>query len=254
MSATHPLPVTAAGGGPVRAHGPRRPRAARGAARGGPDRRRAGRLHRRLARRGLRGRLRRLLRGRRGRRRLLGHRGARARAARAGHRPRRRGHRAGELVHRDGRGRQPGGRHAPPRRRRPGHRPDHGRHRPGRARRAKVRCVIPVHLYGATVDMDPILEVAADARHRRPRGRVPGARRPLPRPPRRDAGRRGLLQLLPGQEPRRLGRRRGRRHRRGRSWPSACACCARTASARATATAWWAPRRAWTRCRRRSCA
>ena len=29
---------------------------------------------------------------------------------------------------------------------------------------AKVRCVIPVHLYGATVDMDPILEVAADAR------------------------------------------------------------------------------------------
>jgi dTDP-4-amino-4,6-dideoxygalactose transaminase len=29
---------------------------------------------------------------------------------------------------------------------------------------AKVRCVIPVHLYGATVDMDPILELAADAR------------------------------------------------------------------------------------------
>ena len=44
---------------------------------------------------------------------------------------------------------------------------------------------MPVHLYGATVDMDPILEVARAARHRRHRGRLPGARRPLPRPPRR---------------------------------------------------------------------
>jgi dTDP-4-amino-4,6-dideoxygalactose transaminase len=28
----------------------------------------------------------------------------------------------------------------------------------------KVRCIIPVHLYGATVDMDPILELAREAR------------------------------------------------------------------------------------------
>ena len=33
--------------------------------------------------------------------------------------------------------------------------------------------------------MDPILELAREARHRRDRGRLPGARRPLPRPPRR---------------------------------------------------------------------
>jgi dTDP-4-amino-4,6-dideoxygalactose transaminase len=33
-----------------------------------------------------------------------------------------------------------------------------------RALSARVRCVIPVHLYGATVDMDPILEVARTAR------------------------------------------------------------------------------------------
>jgi dTDP-3-amino-3,4,6-trideoxy-alpha-D-glucose transaminase len=30
------------------------------------------------------------------------------------------------------------------------------------ARHPNVRCIIPVHLYGATVDMDPILEVARD--------------------------------------------------------------------------------------------
>jgi dTDP-4-amino-4,6-dideoxygalactose transaminase len=33
-----------------------------------------------------------------------------------------------------------------------------------RALTSKVRCIIPVHLYGATVDMDPILELARSAR------------------------------------------------------------------------------------------
>jgi dTDP-3-amino-3,4,6-trideoxy-alpha-D-glucose transaminase len=33
-----------------------------------------------------------------------------------------------------------------------------------RALSSKVRCIIPVHLYGATVDMDPILELARSAR------------------------------------------------------------------------------------------
>jgi dTDP-3-amino-3,4,6-trideoxy-alpha-D-glucose transaminase len=33
-----------------------------------------------------------------------------------------------------------------------------------RALNPKVRCIIPVHLYGATVDMDPILELARQAR------------------------------------------------------------------------------------------
>ena len=85
--------------------------------------------------------------------------------------------------------------------------------------------------------MDPLLEVARAARDRRDRGRLPGARRPLPRPPRRHARRRRLLQLLPGQEPRRLGRRRRAWSPTDPSSPTACACCARTASARATTTA-----------------
>ena len=176
-------------------------------------RRRAGRLHRGLARRGLRGRLRRLLRAPatpsaspRGPRRSCSRcaRWASAPATRSSCRPTRSSR--------------------PPRpsawwaRRRASSTSTRPRGLitadivAGRARRRQVRCVIPVHLYGATVDMDPILEVAGRRRHRRDRGRVPGARRPLPRPPRRHAGRRGLLQLLPDQEPRRLGRRRGRRH------------------------------------------
>ena len=78
-----------------------------------------------------------------------------------------------------------------------------------------VRCVIPVHLYGRTVEMEPIvqlasrrglrvLEDAAQAHGARYRGRRVGAHR-----------RRRHVLLLPGQEPRSMGRRRrGRLARR----------------------------------------
>ena len=95
----------------------------------------------------------------------------------------------------------------------------------------RTRCVIPVHLFGRPVDMDPLLELCREPRDRRGRGRLPGARRALPRPSGRLARRRRLLQLLPDQEPRRLGRRRCARHQRRRRSPSRSACCARTASA-----------------------
>ena len=70
---------------------------------------------------------------------------------------------------------------------------------------------------------------AASSRHRRDRGRLPGPRRPLPGPAGRLARRRRLLQLLPDQEPRRLGRRRRPGHQRPRPRRARCGCCARTA-------------------------
>ncbi len=44
-----------------------------------------------------------------------------------------------------------------------------------------VRCVIPVHLFGRTVDMDPIVQLARGAGVAVPQGRLAGARRALPR-------------------------------------------------------------------------
>ena len=89
---------------------------------------------------------------------------------------------------------------------------------------ARTRCVIPVHLFGRPVEMDPLARPLPPARDRRDRGRLPGPRRPLQRPPGRLARRRRLLQLLPDQEPRRLGRRRragDQRRRAGRQGAAA---------------------------------
>ena len=53
--------------------------------------------------------------------------------------------------------------------------------------------------------LDAILRGCPAARHQAARGLRPGPRRPLQGPPRRQPGRRGGVQLLPDQEPRRLG-------------------------------------------------
>ena len=87
-------------------------------------------------------------------------------------------------VHRDRRGGQHGGRDAALRRRRPGHRPDHGRDRRARHQPARARGDA-----GAPLRRDgrhgPDPGGRPRGRDRRRRGRLPGARRPLSRTPRR---------------------------------------------------------------------
>ena len=118
----------------------------------------------------------------------------------------------------------------------------------------RTRAVIPVHLMGSTVDLDPILEVARAARDpRRSRTRAQAHGAWYHGPARRLDRRLRLLLVLPDQEPRRLGRRRRGRDRRRRRSPSRSGSCAPTASGRATTTGWSARRRASTRCRPRCC-
>ena len=80
------------------------------------------------------------------------------------------------------------------RRRRPGHAPDHRRdRRSARIDPARRRPSSRSTSMGSTVDMDPILELARAAGIARHRGHRAGARRRLPRPPRRLDRRHRLL-------------------------------------------------------------
>ena len=81
------------------------------------------------------------------------------------------------------RGRAPGVRR--PRSRDPERRPGGGGG--ARSRRARRR-ILPVHLYGHPADLDPLLALARERRHRGDRGRLPGHRRAATR-----AGRVGAL-------------------------------------------------------------
>ena len=72
---------------------------------------------------------------------------------------------------------------------------------------------------------------------RRRRGRLPGSRRPLPRPPRRARWATSAASASTRPRTWARGATAAAWSPTGPSWPTACACCARTASARATGTA-----------------
>ncbi len=170
------------------------------------------------------------------------------------HRPGRRGHHRGEHVHRDRARHLPRGRDARARRRRPGDAHDRPRRRRGGGdtRDARDRPGAPLRPAGGHGRRS--CDVAARHGLLRRRGRLPGPRRALSRPARRLAGRRGRVQLLPGEEPRRVRRRRRRGHQRPGARRARAASCATTASARSTTTSSRASTAASTRCRRPSCA
>ena len=211
-----------------RPHPARRPecpvRRPRGRHLGGDQgRRRRQRLHSRPRRGRLRGALRRPARRRPRRRRGLGHGRPGAGGAGARHRSGRRGRDPAQHLDLDGLRHLLRRRQAGVRRHRPRHLPDG----PGGAG-AGARPAHPGGHPGAPVrppgahgrDRGPV----PAARHPYHRGRGPGAPGAQPGPPDRDHRRRRLLQLLPEQEPRRLGRRRpgadGRRRHRGGGAPA----------------------------------
>ena len=80
----------------------------------------------------------------------------------------------------------------------------------------RTKAIIPVHLFGQSAELAPIVAMARAARHRGDRGRGAGDRQPVSRPPRRHVGRDRLLLVFPEQESRRVRRRGLRDHHRRR--------------------------------------
>ena len=105
-----------------------------------------------------------------------------------------------------------------------------------RAITSRTRAIVPVHIYGQPADMDAVCAIAEAPRRARARGRRPGPRRPLRRPPGGLARPRRRVRFLSGQEPRRARRRRGRVTDDHDAAERGCARCATTARRGSTRT------------------
>ncbi len=216
------------------------------------------RVHPRPRGRGVRGAVRRVLRGRALRRRGLGHRSPRDRAASGRHRPGRRG----RSSRRTPTSRQPSRCSTPaPDRCSATSSEDTGLIDPRSAAAAivdrRTAAIVPVHLYGQACDMDDARRVGAATRPAAARGRRPG-----PRGRASDGRRDGAASAAPrasrstrAARPRGAGRRRRdlhpRRRRAGRARPTRCATSASTRRAEHVEAR--AGTSAWTACRRRCC-
>ncbi len=182
---------------------------------------------------------------------------SRAHAARAGDRPRRRGDRAREHLHRDGRGGGPRRRDAAVRRRGPAHAAGDAASTSRRRSRPRRRARDPVQLYGNMPTMEGIVPLAARARARADRGRGAGARRDVGRA--RTPGSFGDAAVTSASTRGRTSARSataGGRHRRRAGSRRGCARW-RTTAAPPTREYVASPGRARTavstRCRRRCC-